>query len=186
MWISFVTRLAGRAWEWGYMWTSSESRTEGLSYSIVCTRPVSSISWLLTVDTYKQSLTNQWAIYIYALLTVCFSTNQRAITFMHCWLSVFQPIRALLHFLHCCSANQRAITLLHCWQSVFQPIRELLHFCTVVQPIRELIHFLHCCSANQRAITHSALFTCTRKTCCNTIWHLLHFCWSCGLWYSHM
>ena len=36
--------------------------------------------------------------------------------------------------------NQWAITLFHCWQSVFQPIRELLHFCTVAQPIRELLH----------------------------------------------
>ena len=27
--------------------------------------------------------------------------------------------------------NQWAITLLHCWQSVFQPIRELLHLFTV-------------------------------------------------------
>ena len=49
--------------------------------------------------------------YTHALLTVCFSTNQKAITLLHCWQSVLQPIRELLHFLHCCLANQWAITL---------------------------------------------------------------------------
>ena len=36
--------------------------------------------------------------YTFSLLMVCFSTNQRAITLFHCWWSVFQPIRELLHF----------------------------------------------------------------------------------------
>ena len=49
---------------------------------------------------------------------------------------------------HTSSANQQAVTILHCWQSVAQAISELLHF--------------------------FALFSCTRKTCCNIIWHLLH------------
>ena len=63
------------------------------------------------------------------------------------------------------------------YKSLTNPIIELLHlctvdslffnqsesyytFCTVAQRISELLHFF-------------ALFTCTRKTCCNIIWHLL-------------
>ena len=47
-------------------------------------------------------------------------------------------------------------------QSVRYYTFALLTFCFLTN-YRELLHFY-------------ALFTCTRKTCCNIIWHLLHCC----------
>ena len=83
--------------------------------------------------------------YTFTLLTVCFSTNQRAITL----LTVLQTIRGLLHFFHCWQFfKQSEGFTLFSLLTVLQTIRGLYTFFTVDSPF----------STNQWAISYT-LFT---------------------------